>query len=522
MCDGFVIEAATTLREAVQPLSLAFLFDLVARGAEVRAVTRRAAPLRATLDPARLVASGTKAAVKRKRAQETELPRVARLNYLDAEGAYSSAVVQAERLATTSEQTADATLPVVIDQARAQAIVDAWLADLWAARDVMSFALPRASLGLEPGDVVELEAASVVRCVRLTRLTDGTGREAEATGFAAAPFRVTEAASRPARRRSGGRSAPNAFLEVMDLPQVGASDAGKPMLAAHGQPWGGAAVYRSPTTDGWTLDQVIGARASIGETREDLAAGPAGRWHRVTVRVALYSGTLASVTDLELFEGANTFALEVDGAGSNVWEVFQARDAVPGPSSGVYDFSMLLRGQRGTDHRIRGNVASGARIVRLDGGGIVQPARFDASDIGRAINWRAGPATKPINDGSYATEAITCRGEGLKPFAPAHLRMVREASGDVVLSWVRRTRVGGDIWPDEDDVPLGEASERYEVRILDGGTVRMFTATAPTVTYTAAQQTADFGGLPTAITARVAQLSTTVGRGATRTLTVTF
>ena len=521
-CDGYVLESAATLREAVQPLSLAFLFDLVARGAEVRAVTRRAAPLRATLDPVRLVTSGTKAAVRRKRAQETELPRVARLNFLDAEGAYSSAVVQAERLATTSEQTADATLPVVIDQARAQTIVDAWLADLWAARDGMGFALPRSALALEPGDVVELEAASVVGRVRLTRITDGADRNAEATGFAAAPFRVAEAAARPSRRRAGGHSAPNAFLEVMDLPQIGTSDPGKPMLAAHGSPWGGAAVYRSPTTDGWTLDQMVGARAVLGETREDLVAGPAGRWHRVTVRVALYSGTLSSVTDLELFEGANTFALEVDGAGSNVWEVFQAREATPEPSAGVYDLAMLIRGQRGTDHRIRGNVAAGARLVRLDTGGIVQPARFDASDIGRSVNWRTGPAAKPIDDPSYATEAVTCRGEGLRPFAPAHPRMVREASGDVVITWVRRTRVGGDVWLDEDDVPLGEASERYEVRIVDGGTLRKFTTSTPIVTYTAAEQTTDFGSLPAVITARIAQLSTTVGRGATRTLTVTF
>lgn len=522
MCDGYVLEAAATLREAVQPLSLAFLFDLVARGTEVRAVTRRASPVRATVNAARLVASRSDAAVRRKRGQETELPRMARLNYLDAESAYASAVVQSERLATTSEQVADATLPVVIDQARAQMIADAWLADLWAARDVARFVLPRASLALEPGDVVELAAQDVVQRVRLTRLTDRAARDAEAVGFASAPFRVTEAVARPPRSKAGGLSAPNAFLEVMDLPQIGASDPGKPMLAAHGQPWGGAAVYRSPSIDGWTLDQLIGARAVLGETREDLPAGEPGRWHRVTVRVKLYSGTVSSVTDLALFEGANTFALEVDGPGSNIWEVFQARDAAPGPSAGIYDLSTLIRGQRGTDHRIRASLSAGARLVRLDTGGIVQPTRFDSSDIGRAINWRAGPAAKPIDDASYATEAAICRGEGLKPFAPAHPRMMRLGSGDVVISWVRRTRVGGDVWPDEDDIPLGEASEHYEVQILDGGTVRKLTTSAPSVTYTAAEQTADFGSLPAAITARIAQLSTTVGRGAARTITVTF
>ena len=66
-------------------------------------------------------------------------------------------------------------------------------------------------------------------------------------------------------------------------------------------------------------------------------------------------------------------------------------------------------------------------------------------------------------------------------------------------------------------MPLGEAEERYEVDILDGATVkRTLTATTPAATYTAAQQTADFGAPQPSVSLRIYQLSATRGRGTPR------
>jgi hypothetical protein len=82
-----------------------------------------------------------------------------------------------------------------------------------------------------------------------------------------------------------------------------------------------------------------------------------------------------------------------------------------------------------------------------------------------------------------------------------------------VLSFVRRTRRDGDSWEAE-EVPLGEAEERYEIDILDGATVRrVLQTTATQVLYPSADEIADFGVPLTAITVRVAQMSTLVGRG---------
>jgi hypothetical protein len=78
---------------------------------------------------------------------------------------------------------------------------------------------------------------------------------------------------------------------------------------------------------------------------------------------------------------------------------------------------------------------------------------------------------------------------------------------------MRRTRgLEGDAW--EAEAPLGEASEAYEVDILDGANVlRTLTATQPSVIYEAADELTDFGSLQASLRVRVVQLSATVGRG---------
>ena len=93
----------------------------------------------------------------------------------------------------------------------------------------------------------------------------------------------------------------------------------------------------------------------------------------------------------------------------------------------------------------------------------------------------------------------------------------RNLAGDLAITWVRRTRLGG-AWRDgAGTVPLGEASEVYEADILmapDGGTIRTIGGlTNPAATYTAAQQTADFGAPQAVVHLRVVQLSAAVGRG---------
>jgi len=103
----------------------------------------------------------------------------------------------------------------------------------------------------------------------------------------------------------------------------------------------------------------------------------------------------------------------------------------------------------------------------------------------------------------------------MRPLSPVHVTG-EQVTGGLEIRWVRRTRLGGDSW-EQADVPLGEDLERYEVDILDGAdVVRTLTADTPSVTYTSAQQTTDFGSPQASYAVRVYQLGAAYGRGQTR------
>ncbi len=76
------------------------------------------------------------------------------------------------------------------------------------------------------------------------------------------------------------------------------------------------------------------------------------------------------------------------------------------------------------------------------------------------------------------------------------------------------------------DVPLAEDSEAYEVEIRDGAAIkRTLTVTTTGAIYSAAQQIADWGALlgpGSSLDIRIYQLSAMIGRGAERSVTLTF
>ncbi|MET0155564.1 MAG: hypothetical protein ABW189_05615 [Rickettsiales bacterium] len=76
-----------------------------------------------------------------------------------------------------------------------------------------------------------------------------------------------------------------------------------------------------------------------------------------------------------------------------------------------------------------------------------------------------------------------------------HLAGERDGSGNLTITWIRRTRIGGE-WADGADAPLSEETEAYEIDIMDG-----------------ADQTADFGSPQASVDVVVYQLSALVGRG---------
>jgi hypothetical protein len=131
--------------------------------------------------------------------------------------------------------------------------------------------------------------------------------------------------------------------------------------------------------------------------------------------------------------------------------------------------------------------------------------------IGRQLFYKAVSVGNSLGNTDQIT--FTYTGRNLKPFAPVHVAGVRDGAGNLTISWVRRSRVDAE-WRDGVDIPLGEESERYEVEIYSGLTLkRTLTATSPTVAYSAALQVTDFGSAQSSVSVKVYQLSAVVGRG---------
>jgi hypothetical protein len=397
--------------------------------------------------------------------------------------------------------------------------------EAWVGRETAAFRLPPSRLALDPADAIRLAHDGRLVDLRLVSIADAEARGIEAVRQDRDAHDLPPGPPRPSSvPKAVVFGAPEAVL--IDLPQLTEDQpAHRPLIAAHAVPWPGEmAVFRSPSTDGFALLTTFGSRSRIGVLVSDFYAGPTSRFDLGNALVVdLLSGTLESVTDLTLFGGANAIAVE---STPGVWEIVQA-----GPAEllapGRYRLTRLLRGQRGTEGAMGDPASAGARVVVLDDGLAALP--IAEADLGLPWNWRIGPASRPVGDETYVATSFTPGGTGLRPFSVAHVEQPwpkPRTPGDLTIRWVRRSRsLAADNWGAV-EAPLAEEAEAYEVEILDGATVkRVLSMSSTSALYTAAQQTSDWGaplGPGDTLDIRIYQLSALIGRGAPKTVTLTF
>ena len=518
LLPGYVIDRIMAPRDALQPLELAYFFDSLESGAQIKFRHRGASDAVATIsDDLAVEVKVEVSPITVTRGQETELPASAKISFVSSEGDYRQAVAEARRLTGASGRVAQADLPIILDPDAAAELAESWLFEAWASRERASFALPPSRLAIEPGDALVVDTGGRQRLVRVTEVGDHGARSIEARALDPQVYsRVTQSQRTPAAPTALPTGQP--AVHFLDLPMLTGDEPDKAGYVAAAQtPWPGAlAIYRSPEATGFTLQGFVNSTSAIGITLDALPAGPEGRFDRASrFQVVLASGSsTTSVTSTKLFSGANVAAVQTP-AGD--WEVLQFQNTVlVAPST--YELSGLLRGQAGTEGAMSAApLAAGAPFVIL-GAGL---SRLDlaAADIGLPLTWRIGPASQDLGSANYLETTHAFQGIGTRPLSPVHIRATR-SSGDIGLSWIRRTRSGGDSWT-ATDVPLFEDSEAYEVDILAGAIVKRTIATSsPNAVYTAAQQTADFGGPQASVAVRVCQMSLVWGRGAARTAVV--
>lgn len=504
---GYWLSDVTTARSALQPLMLAHAFDVSDHNGALRFRMRAGRPV-ATLDEASLaVTSEIDGNLEASRAPEVEVSGRLRLGFSDAAGDYDFRQVEAVFPDEASHAVSQSEFPMVLTMSEARATVERWLAESRVSREGARFHLPPSALDIVAGDVVEVRGLRY----RIDQMELGEGQLAEATRVEAEVYSPSDAADDPTFPRRFVPPVPTHPI-FLDLPLLSGDEVPHaPHLAVFARPWPGTvAVWDANRDDGYTFNRVITAAATIGRTESVLRTARCGLWDRgEPLRVRLFGGTLSSADPLAVLDGANTIAIG-DGSADR-WEILQFCEATL-VAPRTYDLSLRLRGQLGTDALVPEVWPIGSRIVLLNSA--VQQISLASSLRGRARHYRIGVAARGYDDPACVHRIEAFAGNGLRPYAPVHLRAFRAAGGDLEVRWVRRTRIDGDSW-DAANVPLGEEAETYLLRVRDGSAIRReVTTSEPKWTYPVGQQVAD--GVGASFRVEVAQVSGRFGPGLVR------
>lgn len=502
---GLVLGERQSIRAACDELQAMFQFDVVTTGGVLTFRPRGQAAVLALVTED-LLADADGVVVTLRRTPDAELPEELNLVHLDPAADYQPSVQTALRQSAppTLRKTLRTGMVLSADRAKQQA--DTLLAAVWAERVTVQFRVLPQYLALEPGDVVTLTHGGRVWTLRLltTLFRDGVLEIEAVTTTASAYVQESRGAGGVSDRQV--RAAGTTTLLLLDLPlSEGGEDAAACFIAVGkvrgDTSWQYATLYQALDGEDFAPRQVLTLEAVTGTAQTVLpASGPVAFWDDASrVTVFLADGVLYGATDSAVLNGSNTALI-----GDEIIQFATATLIAPA----TYELSRLLRGRRGTEWAM-GSHAAGERFVLLGPEVLRLPVTLDTLGIAQTF--------KAVSSGALVEDApavsFTPRGISLKPFAPVHVRGSRDASGNLAVSWVRRTRTGGG-WTDGSDVPLAEESERYEIEILNGGTVvRTLTSVTSAVSYSAAEQSTDFGAPQSSVSVRIYQLSAVVGRG---------
>ena len=512
--SGYTTDGGKTFRSQIEPLQSVFIFDGVERNGVLTFSRRKEdlwnIPVYA-LDDGELGAYETERPAEPynlTRKPEQELPARVVYSYLSKDREYQTSAMGISRLNTTSKNTVKTDLPVVLTDAEGKSLAETALYNAWIQRTGYELKLANKYACVFPGDIMLLPQGSD-KPVFLFAQKCNYGKPGinaiTAARFIPALYKEVARTTDPEYNQTP--PAPPTAITANFLDQFyafGETDETPLYVATTAAIFHGANIFRS--NDGgltWEFVTTTLISAAAGQTVGALAAGPVDIFDEAnTVDVVLIDGSLTSRTHDDVLNGYN-IALVGN-------EILQFRTATL-IAAKTYRLSGLLRGRSGTE-KLVGSHAAGDRFILLTTGGLTKIATTSA-DWFAPVLYRVGPANYPVTDPLYSNVTYTSDGTVAKPWAPCHLAGTRAGSGNLTASWIRRSRKDFS-WLPYVDAALGETSELYEVDIYNGAAVvRTIQSTTSTITYTAAQQTADFGSAQASVTVKVYQISEKRGRG---------
>ncbi|MGV6839078.1 MAG: baseplate multidomain protein megatron [Planktomarina sp.] len=518
---GYSVGDVTTARAALQPLMLAYGFDVAEREGKLIFKNRTGRGATALNTDRLVLGPDTDPPLMLSRDPEAEIADRVRLNYIRADGSFEAAAAETIFPADDTQDVAVTDLNLALTAVEAQQITERWLAEARVSRDKARFALPPSMTHLGAADVVSIaEPGGGQGTYRIDQVEVAGQRLIDAVRIEDGSYDLLDLIDEtPPVKQSASPAVPApVFAQFMDLPMMtGDETPHAPHWAVTADPWtGGAQLYRSGFEGNYAPFDTASVAATMGTTLTDLPRAAHGILdHGPALRVDLTQGTLASIPHEALLAGGNLAAIGDDSA--DHWELFQFETATP-VASGVYDVTTRLRGQLGSDALMPDVWPAGSVFVLINGA--VRQMDLPSAVRGVAQYFKVAPHGAGPNDASATAYVQSFAGNGLRPYAPVWLCAAWE-NGDLSATWIRRTRLNGDAWGDG-DVPLSEATERYRVQIVQNGTVlHSADVNSAEWTYTAAMAAGD-GVAAGQATLQVAQVSDVYGAGLYRSVEVVF
>ncbi len=271
-------------------------------------------------------------------------------------------------------------------------------------------------------------------------------------------------------------AAASTVMKLLDVPILRDedNDAGFYVATKGDSPsYPGSSVFSSVDDVEYTRRATVTESAVFGTCTTTLGDWTLGRVfdEQNSVTVDVGAGSLASTTRDALLHDLAVNAMLIGE------ELIQFRTATL-VSAGIYTLCGLLRGGRGTEWAMTGHVAS-ERCVLLRAQGLRRIAML-TSDIGLSRFYKGVTLSRTLS--SALPKSFVDTGVGLKPFAPILVRKARDATNTLILDWQRRSRFAVRmIGALGISVPLGEASEKYEIDIFDAPFTTLLDSISSTV-----------------------------------------
>jgi hypothetical protein len=515
--QGYLIDQPRSAAEILKVLMQAYFFDICESSGQLKSVPR-GLPSAMTIPESALGLLEDKAKlIPEEIAQERDLPQLLTVLYTDPALDYQQNKQPAQRnlrIIHTRQQIL-LQIPMTMDADWAIQVAEKALFVYWLERfRYLMHLWSAAYLVLDPTDVVDFVYEGLTFQMRIEQMTLGQGFVSEIGGPADNPNSYlssatggTDSAFTPASSTSIGIT----LLWLFDIPLLQDSDANSSgtgfywAVSSQLPEWGGATLEDSNDNSDFEPLADSGQAVTFGYATTTLGAPRSPwEWDMInTLTVKLTVGAFAGDSQLDVLNGSNGILV-----GS---EVVQFQNAVQN-MDGTWTLSGLLRGLRGTEQSC-GTHGANDLVILLSSG--MQRQDDALALIGQALYYAAVTSGQDVS--TAPSYQFTIAGNDLKPYAPAGIGGTVDGSGNITITWVRRTRVGGEAdWADGvTQVPLSEDSELYDVEILNGSTVirTISGLTTPACVYTAAMQTADFGSAQSTVNVNVYQRSGEVGRG---------